>query len=251
VWRLGGSRASKARPAYITVGYGGRPQQEVGAVNSKELRCFELAGGNFTVQVNSNGAAIASAPETAREVCGERIQVSGMQTGWLEVSLVGQPGTAAGCPWTVTTKRGHGPLPVLPPRPDGMAERDFIILPAVASYAEARKVAGNAARRLGLKLDLRGARPDGRGGLTFSRADCKANDWEHPCYVPRGRDDDGAYVSVDEASRFFDAEADGYLVILGSGPKDDPSLRALAAKARSLFPTAEIRTDDVWQGCIH
>ena len=82
-------------------------------------------------------------------------------------------------------------------------------------------------------------------------ADGKANDWGYPCYVTRGRDDDGAYVSVDEAGRFFDAEEEGYLVILGSGPKDDPSTRAVAEKARPLFPSAEIRTDDVWQGCIH
>ena len=34
--------------------------------------------------------------------------------------------------------------------------------------------------------------------------------------MARGRDDDGAYVSVDEAGRFFDAEEQGYLVILGS-----------------------------------
>ena len=63
--------------------------------------------------------------------------------------------------------------------------------------------------------------------------------------------DDGTYVSVDVADRFFDNEAQGYLVILGSGPKDDPSTRALAEKARSLFPLAELRTDDVWQGRSH
>jgi hypothetical protein len=104
---------------------------------------------------------------------------------------------------------------------------------------------------LGLKLDLRRARSDGHGGLTFSPADCKANDWGHPCYVARGRDDDGAYVSIDDARRFFEGEEQGYLVILGSGPKNDPSTRALEEKARTLFPSAEVRTDDVWQGCIH
>ena len=132
-----------------------------------------------------------------------------------------------------------------------MVEKDFVVLPAIASYTEAHLVARTAARRLGLKLDLRRARPDGYGRLTFPPADCKANDWVYPCFVSRGRQDDGTYVSVDVADRFFDAEARGYLVILGSGPKDDPSTRALAEKARSLFPLAELRTDDVWQGRIH
>ena len=242
---------TKARPTYVTVGYGGRPQEEIGSVVAKELKCFELAGGTFTVQLNSNSVARASAAEPTREACGDRIDVSGLRTGWIEVSLNGRPGTPVGCPWTVTSKRGYGPLPTIPPRPAEMAEKDFVVLPAIASYAEARRVASSAARRLGLKLDLRRARPDGHGGLTFSPVDCEANDWEHPCYVSRGRDDDGAYVSVDEARRFFDAEEQGYLVILGSGPKNDPSTRAVGEKARALFPSAEVRTDDVWQGCIH
>lgn len=217
----------------------------------KELKCFELAGGSFRVQLKSNSAARASTGEPAPETCGDRIDVSGMRTGWLEVSLNGRPGTPVGCPWTVTSKRGYGPLPTILPRPAEMAEKDFVVLPAIASYAEARRVASTAARRLGLKLDLRRARPDGHGGLTFSPADCKANEWEHPCYVARGRYDDGAYVSVDEARRFFDGEDQGYLVILGSGPKNDPSTRAVAEKARALFPSAEVRTDDVSLGCIH
>jgi hypothetical protein len=249
VRRSGGSRATKARPTYITVGYGGRPQDSIGSVVSKELKCFELAGGSFTVQLNSVARAAAAAPE--QEACGDRIEVSGLSTGWIEVTVTGRPGTPVGCPWSVTSRRGHGPLPTLAPRPAEMVEKDFVVLPAIPSYADARRVASAAARRLGLKLDLRRARSDGHGGLTFSPADCEANDWEHPCYVARGRDDDGVYVSVDEARRFFDAEKQGYLVILASGPKNDPPIRAAAERAQALFPSAEVRTDDVWQGCIH
>jgi hypothetical protein len=144
-------------------------------VVAKELKCFELAGGTFTVQLNSNGVARASAPDPALEACGDRIDVSGLRTGWIDVSLDGRPGTPVGCPWTVTSKRGYGPLPTIPPRP-----------------AES-------------------SRPIG----------------------------------------FFDAEEQGYLVILGSGPKNDPSTRAVAETARALFPSADVRTDDVWEGCIH
>ena len=252
VRRFGGSRATKARPTYITVGYGGRPQQEIGSVVSKELKCFELAGGSFTVQLNST-----SAGERIRGRNGARSlrrTNRGLRTAdWMDRGFFGRPTGDAGrvsldrhVEARVRTTADHPSA-----SREEMVEKDFVVLPAIASYAEARRVAGAAARRFGLKLDLRRARPDGHGGLTFSPADCKANDWEHPCYVARGRDDDGAYVSVDEAGRFFDAEEQGYLVILGSGPKDDPSTRAVAEKARPLFPSAEIRTDDVWQGCIH
>ena len=46
-----------------------------------------------------------------------------------------------------------------------------------------------------------------------------------------GVDDNDGFVGNDgfvDNDRFFDNEARGYLVILGSGPKDDPSTRALA-----------------------
>ncbi|HSS01814.1 MAG TPA: hypothetical protein VLM79_32375 [Kofleriaceae bacterium] len=87
--------------------------------------------------------------------------------------------------------------------------------------------------------------------ITMAGIRSKANDWDYPCYVTRGRSDDGAYVSLDEAERFFDFEERGYLVILASGPKGDPLAQAVAEKARALFPAVELRTDDVSEGCIH
>ena len=247
VHRSGGSRAAKALPTYVTIAQGGGPPQELGSVMSRELKCFPVPGGSFSVQLNNHSVASGSPEAPAPDVCANRIKVSGLRAGWIQISLHAQGGRP-GCPWTVRSKVGSGPLPTLAPRNAEMVEKDFVVLPAIVSYTEAHLVARTAARRLGLKLDLRRARPDGYGRLTFPPADCKANNTAYPCFVSRGREDDGTYVSVDVADRFFDAEARGYLVILGSGPKDDPSTRALAEKARSLFPLAELRTDDVWQG---
>ena len=248
VHRSGGSRAAKALPTYVTVvPRGGGPPQELGAVMSRELKCFVVPSGSFSVRLNNHSLASASPEAPAADVCANRIEVSGLRAGWIQVSLHAQGGKP-GCPWTIRSKVGSGPLPTIAPRNAEMVEKDFVVLPAITSYTEAHQVARTAARRLGLKLDLRRARPDGYGRLTFPPADCKANGRVYPCFVSRGRQDDGTYVSVDLADRFFDNEARGYLVILGSGPKDDPSTRALAEKARSLYPLAELRTDDVWQG---
>ena len=217
---------------------------------SNELKCFPVPSGSFSVQLNNHSLASGSLAAPAPDVCANRIEVSGLRAGWIHVSLHDQGGKP-GCPWTIRSKVGAGPLPTIAPRRAEMVEKDFVVLPAIASYTEAHQIARTAARRLGLKLDLRRARPDGYGRLTFPAADCKANNRAYPCFVSRGRQDDGTYVSVDVADRFFDNEARGYLVILGSGPKDDPATRALAEKARSLFPLAELRTDDVWQGGLH
>jgi hypothetical protein len=245
VERHGGTRAAKARPISVSVSYAETPRQELGTVASNELKCFELTGDRFSIQF---GSPIADESEPNRS-CGE-IQVSGMRSGWTRVSLYGRPGPAPACPWILRSEHGHGPLPTRSARPEGI-EKDFAVLPAVRTYAEARRAAGAAARQLGLKLDLRRARLAARGGLTFPRADCKAMDREYPCHVARGLNDDGSYVSIDEASAFFDAEEMGFLIILASGPKNDPSVRAVADRARALALPAEVRSDNVYEGCGH
>jgi hypothetical protein len=208
VHRSGGSRAAKALPTYVTIAEGGGPPQELGSVMSRELKCFPVPNGAFFVQLNNRSVASGSLEAAAKDVCANRIKVSGLRAGWIQISLHAQGGKP-GCPWTVRSKVGSGPLPTLAPRNAEMVEKDFVVLPAIASYTEAHLVARTAARRLGLKLDLRRARPDGYGRLTFPPADCKANNTAYPCFVSRGRQDDGPYVSVDVADRFFDAEEIG------------------------------------------
>lgn len=74
--------------------------------------------------------------------------------------------------------------PLLDRCPDGSKEerprrRGLRDPPAVASYDKARKLAEGTAVRLGVRLDLRGALRDGHGHLTFSKADCDANEWSY------------------------------------------------------------------------
>jgi hypothetical protein len=130
-------------------------------------------------------------------------------------------------------------------------KKDFVTLAPISSYAAARDTARRAAKRLDIRLALGESRPHGKGKLTFSKAMCDANEWGYPCYVARGRYDDGVYVSIDVASAFPGVPGPGYIVVLASGPKDDPAIRALFEKARSSFPEASIQTNDVYMGCIH
>lgn len=133
---------------------------------------------------------------------------------------------------------------------DETAEKDFVVLPPVSSYAVALRTARAAAAHLRLRFELRDSRPDGHGGLTFPPTVCEDNGWDFPCYVTRGRFDDGLYVSIDESS-VVDSEVPGYVVVLASGPKDDPDTRALLERARAAFPAVELRTARIYQGCIH
>jgi hypothetical protein len=129
--------------------------------------------------------------------------------------------------------------------------KSFVILKATPSYAEARAVAASAAERLAIRLDLRELVPDREVGLTFSEEACKNEFGEFPCYVPRGRWDDGVYISVEHSSSYEGLEEGRYIVVLASGAPRDRSIGAALRRARELYPDVTVKTAPVYLGCIH
>jgi hypothetical protein len=79
---------------------------------------------------------------------------------------------------------------------------EFVIVKSTADYKEAARFAAEASRRLGLPLKLRDLRPTVKGGLSFPKGVCEENGWESPCYLARGRYDDGSYVSIEHTSGY-------------------------------------------------
>lgn len=129
--------------------------------------------------------------------------------------------------------------------------KSFVIVKSTASYADARGVAFAAAEQLALRLDLRDLTPEATLGLTFSEDACQNEFGSFPCYVPRGRFDDGVYISIEHSSS-YEGMGDGeYLVVLASGTPYDRLVRAALRRAKSAFPATVIRTIPVFLGCIH
>ncbi len=126
----------------------------------------------------------------------------------------------------------------------------FVICKSTPNYEEALHVAKDASRRLGLKLDLRGLAPNSETGLTFSEEDCNENFGSHPCYVARGRYDDGEYVSIEFSSAYKSFRGGFYIVMMASGSEENDAKRSLS-KARKLFADSYIRISEVYMGCIH
>ncbi len=78
--------------------------------------------------------------------------------------------------------------------PDGsppIVEKAFVIVTSTFRYQEAAELAALTAQELDWNVDPRGLSEDRAIGLTFSRAECEESSWDFPCYVPRGRFDDG------------------------------------------------------------
>jgi len=138
-----------------------------------------------------------------------------------------------------------------PDRDPDVVRKSFVILKATASYAEARTLAADAAERLAIRLDLRNLAPDEAIGLTFPEDDCRNEFGEFPCYVARGRWDDGVYLSIEHSSSYEGFEEGHYLVVLASGGPRDRSVAAALRRARGAFPETVVKTAPIYVGCLH
>jgi hypothetical protein len=138
-----------------------------------------------------------------------------------------------------------------PDRDPDVVRKSFVILKSTPNYAEARALAAAASEQLAIRLNLRDLLPDGAMGLTFSQDACTNEFGEFPCYVPRGRWDDGVYVSVEHSSSYVGFEEGLYIVVLASGSPRDRAIGAALRRAKGQYPDAVVKTAPVYLGCIH
>jgi len=126
------------------------------------------------------------------------------------------------------------------------AKKQFLIGKSTTSYDEAKSFASKMAKRLKIKLDLRGLKFDKNSFLTFSKEEC--DDFsEYPCYLGRGRYDDGEYISIEHTSAYAEMRDGYYIVVLATGDNVSKSL----AKVKKEIPDAYIKTAEIYMGCMH
>lgn len=127
-------------------------------------------------------------------------------------------------------------------------KKSFVIVQSTKSYAAAKLTAEKAAKQLQQQLDLRELRPNKKTGLTFTDSVCE-NEGGYPCYIARGRYDDGDFVSI-EWSNAINGFAKGYYVVIaGAGSKEETAV--LLKKAKKFFKDAYVKQAEVYIGCMH
>ena len=131
---------------------------------------------------------------------------------------------------------------------EAFVKKSFVIIQSTKNYTTAKLTAEKAAQQLKQKLDLRGLKPGKKTGLTFSKADCE-NEGGYPCYIARGRYDDGDYVSI-EWSDEFDKFAKGYYVVIVYSGNKEAAVKTLE-KTKLIFKDAYYKQAKVYVGCMH
>ncbi len=128
-------------------------------------------------------------------------------------------------------------------------KKDFVIVLSTKSYTEAKKIAVEAAKKLKIKLDLRGLKPHKESGLTTNAKECESNGWDYPCYVSRGRYDDGEFVTIDYSNAFEGFAKGYYIVTTASG--DNQLAKTALSKAKKIYKTAYTKQTEIYIGCMH
>jgi len=153
-----------------------------------------------------------------------------------------RPGGAILACLLIGSLAGAHPLNAESPGADAGADpwlaKSIVIIKSTNSFADAKEAAAMAASRLNLKLDLRDLSESKRTGLTFARSVCDENGFSYPCYVARGRHDDGVYVSVEHSNAYRGFTKGLYIVVVASGRPEDSAVREALEQARAVYADA-------------
>jgi len=131
-------------------------------------------------------------------------------------------------------------------------EKQFVILKSTKDYKDALQTAQIASKSLGINLDLRNLTENKKLGLSFPEKICEEeNGFNFPCYVARGRYDDGDYISIEYSSAFEGFEKGYYIVVASSHPKDSNEISDILKRVKKKYKDAYARTTKVYVGCMH
>ena len=137
--------------------------------------------------------------------------------------------------------------------PSPWVEQSFVIVASEKTFDAALAKAGQISVKSGIAFNMRNTLFDpsqrsSNGGLTHSKEDCETVGG-YPCYIPRGRWDSGAYLSIEYSSAIESFTPDLYVVIAASGSPEEvkPSLQRI----KKAVPDAYIKSASVYMGCLH
>ncbi len=130
--------------------------------------------------------------------------------------------------------------------PEPYVDVYFVLIHASKDYDQARDVAEGAHQKLGLKLALGGNYPSAEEGLTNDLiCDCGVSHG----YIPRGREGNNNYISVEFSSAFNGFSEGYYIVVIAQGDRDHA--KEYLSRAKEHYADAYIKKAPVYMGCMH
>jgi anti-anti-sigma regulatory factor len=126
-------------------------------------------------------------------------------------------------------------------------EKDFLIVKTTKVYSEAKKFVTEFSKRSGIVVDLRGVSYQKEVGLTPKKEACLESGFRYPCYIARGRYDDGFYLSIEHSDAYEGFTKGYYIVMAASGEIDEKTIQ----NVKEFISDSYIKKSMVYMGCIH
>jgi hypothetical protein len=142
-------------------------------------------------------------------------------------------------------------FPAFAQREDMYAEKYFVIIAATPDIKEAYSIAKAASQNTGLDFTDNKLQPDSTIGATFPAEVCAESEFEFPCYVARGRFDDGTYLSVEYSGGYSGLKKGLFLVIAANGDENNSQMEDTLKKMKAFYPTSYTWKTKVYMGCMH
>jgi hypothetical protein len=134
---------------------------------------------------------------------------------------------------------------------DQYADKSFLIIASTKNIDESFSIAKTASQKTGLNFRDNKLQADKLIGATFPSDTCAVNGFTFPCYVARGRFDDGSYLSVEYSDGYTGFQKGLYIVIAASGDKNGSDFKNVFKKVQRTYPKSYIKQTKVFLGCIH
>lgn len=123
--------------------------------------------------------------------------------------------------------------------------QEFLILKSTKSYDEAKSFVKKMSKKLNIKIDYRGLGQHKTNFLTFDKKTCDI--YGYPCYIGRGRDTMGEYLSI-EHSNIYKEMTDGYYIVVAATGKD---VSTNLKKVKKVVKDAYVKKLKIYMGCMH
>ncbi len=130
-------------------------------------------------------------------------------------------------------------------------KKGFLIIHASKNYELAKRVATEANKHLGYKIDFRGHEYNKTLGLSIPKEECEEHGFEYPVYVQRGRSDDGNFISVEYTTNYEGFTPGLYIVVVASYTKGKKEIAETLKFVKKHYETAYFKYIDVYVGCMH
>jgi len=123
----------------------------------------------------------------------------------------------------------------------------FLIAKSTKNYDEAKQFALKLSRKSGIKTDFRGLMQAKRLGLSEDKKSCQEEGFDFPCYIPRGRYDDGVYISIEYSTAYSGFTEGYYIIVVASGEIS----KSVLVQIKNIVPDAYVKQSAVYMGCMH